>query len=163
LLEGALLLNAWNAPVSCPTRDIDLLGYAENDVALMEAMFREICEVTVADDGLRFDAKTLVGRRIKEDADYQRNRYCREVRSSGDILNAMAPLKAVVRQGRLVLNAPTDLPEGSVVELAIVHDDEDPQLLAELAMSAEDEAGGNLVDFQAVIATLGARRGPRPR
>jgi hypothetical protein len=71
LLKGALLLNAWNAPVSRPTRDIDLLGYAENDVAVMEAIFREICTVTVVDDGLRFDATTLVGRRIKEDADYQ--------------------------------------------------------------------------------------------
>jgi hypothetical protein len=71
LLKGALLLSAWNAPVTRPTRDIDLLGYAENDVAVMEAMFREICEVDVVDDGLRFDATTLVGRRIKEDADYQ--------------------------------------------------------------------------------------------
>ena len=71
LLKGALLLNAWNAPVSRPTRDIDLLGYAENDVAAMEAIFREICNLTVADDGLRFDASTLVGRQIKEDADYQ--------------------------------------------------------------------------------------------
>jgi len=71
LLKGALLLNAWNAPSSRPTRDIDLLGYVENDVAAMEALFREVCDTTVADDGLRFDATTLVGRRIKEDADYQ--------------------------------------------------------------------------------------------
>ena len=71
LLKGALLLNAWHAPVSRPTRDIDLLGYAENDVAVIEAMFREVCELSVVDDGLRFDASTLVGSRIKEDADYQ--------------------------------------------------------------------------------------------
>jgi len=71
LLKGALLLNAWNAPVSRPTRDIDLLGYAENDVAVMETMCREVCDVVVVDDGLRFDATTLVGRRIKQDADYQ--------------------------------------------------------------------------------------------
>lgn len=71
LLKGALLLSAWNAPVTRPTRDIDLLGYAENDVAVMEAMFRQICDVDVLDDGLHFDATTLVGRRIKEDADYQ--------------------------------------------------------------------------------------------
>lgn len=68
LLKGALLLNAWHAPVSRPTRDIDLLGYAENDMAVIEAMFRDICELSVVDDGLRFDASTLVGRRIKEDA-----------------------------------------------------------------------------------------------
>ncbi len=71
LLKGALLLNAWNAPASRPTRDIDLLGFAQNDVAVMETMFREICDVVVVDDGLRFDATTLIGLRIKEDADYQ--------------------------------------------------------------------------------------------
>jgi hypothetical protein len=32
-------------------------------------------------------------------------------------LNAMQPLKAHVRNGRLVLDEPTDLPEGEVVEL----------------------------------------------
>lgn len=71
LLKGALLLTAWSAPLTRPTRDIDLLGYAENDVALMETMFREVCDVDVVDDGLRFDAATVVGQRIKEDADYQ--------------------------------------------------------------------------------------------
>lgn len=34
-------------------------------------MFRDVCELAVVADGLRFDASTLVGRRIKEDADYQ--------------------------------------------------------------------------------------------
>lgn len=71
LLKGALLLRAWHAPVSRPTRDIDLLGYTENNVAIVEGMFREVCQTTVIDDGLRFDASTLAGRRIKEDADYQ--------------------------------------------------------------------------------------------
>jgi hypothetical protein len=71
LLKGALLLNAWKAPVSRPTRDIDLLGYAANDAAVMVTMFREICGVDVVDDGLRFDTTALVGRRIKEDAAYQ--------------------------------------------------------------------------------------------
>ncbi|MEO7037820.1 MAG: nucleotidyl transferase AbiEii/AbiGii toxin family protein [Polyangiaceae bacterium] len=61
LLKGALLLNAWNAPVSRPTRDIDLLCYAKNDVAVIEAMFRDVCELAVVNDGLRFDASTLVG------------------------------------------------------------------------------------------------------
>lgn len=71
LLKGALLLTAWNAPVSRPTRDIDLLAYAKNDVSLLEATFREICALDVVDDGLRFDTNTLVGRRIKEHAEYQ--------------------------------------------------------------------------------------------
>ncbi len=76
----------------------------------------------------------------------------------------MGPFKAVVKEGRLVIDAPTDLPEGTVVELAIVHDerDEDPELLEELADSAQDEAAGYLIDFEAAIATLGAKRSTRP-
>jgi len=56
----------------------------------------------------------------------------------------MDRLKAVVKNGRLILDAATDLPEGSTVELAVVYDerDEDPKLLEELAASAKDEAAG---------------------
>ncbi len=49
----------------------------------------------------------------------------------------MEPLKAVVKNGRLILDAPTDFPEGTVIELAIVRADRDvdPELLEELAAS----------------------------
>lgn len=72
----------------------------------------------------------------------------------------MEQLKAVVRNGRLILDAPTDLPEGSIVELAVVHDDRDhdPKLLEELAASAEDEDAGYVIDFEAVIAPLGVKQ-----
>ena len=33
LLKGALMLQVWGAPESRPTRDIDLLGYVDNDIA----------------------------------------------------------------------------------------------------------------------------------
>jgi hypothetical protein len=69
----------------------------------------------------------------------------------------MQALKAVVKNGRLVLDAPTDLPEGEEVELAIVQDDDDPELVAELEASAEDERTGRLVDMKDVIARLGTR------
>jgi len=68
----------------------------------------------------------------------------------------MEALKAVVKNGRLILNEATDLPEGAEIELAVVHDhDGDAELLAELAASAADEAAGDLVDFDAVLARLG--------
>lgn len=72
----------------------------------------------------------------------------------------MDPLKAVVKDGRLIFDAPTDLPEGSVIELAIVHADHDvdPELLEELAASADDEANGYVLDFEAVIAPLGVKQ-----
>jgi hypothetical protein len=72
----------------------------------------------------------------------------------------MKRLKAIVRGGRLLLDAPSDLPEGSVVELAIVQDDaaDDPELLEELTASAREEATGALVDLDAVVARLGTRQ-----
>ncbi len=71
VLKGALLLRAWGAPVSRPTRDIDFLGFVENETGVVETIMREVCSTPVADDGLTFDATSVVGQRIKEDADYQ--------------------------------------------------------------------------------------------
>ena len=69
----------------------------------------------------------------------------------------MEARKAVVKNGRLILNEATDLPEGAEVELAVVHDHEDDaELIEELEASAADEAAGDLVDFEAVIARLGS-------
>jgi len=73
------------------------------------------------------------------------------------MLRRMQALKAVVKNGRLVLDAPTDLPEGEEVELAIVPEEDDQELLAELEASAEDERAGRLVDMRDVIARLGTR------
>ena len=69
---------------------------------------------------------------------------------------SMSALKAIVRNGRLVLDEPTDLPEGAEVEVALVTDEADPELLAELDASAEDEKAGRLVDLKDVIARLGS-------
>jgi hypothetical protein len=74
------------------------------------------------------------------------------------ILRSMEALKAIVKNGRLILNEATDLPEGAEVELAVVRDHEgDSELLEELEASAADEAAGDLVDFDAVIARLGSK------
>jgi len=71
VLKGALLLRVWNTPTSRPTRDIDLLGYVENELGTLERIVRELCAINAAEDGLRFDADTVAAQRIKEDADYQ--------------------------------------------------------------------------------------------
>lgn len=75
----------------------------------------------------------------------------------------MRALKAHVRDGRLVLDEPTELPEGSEVELTVVDDDDfDPEerarLDAALERSVEQARGGQLVDGDAVIQKLRARR-----
>jgi hypothetical protein len=69
-------------------------------------------------------------------------------------------LKAQVRGGRLVLDEPTDLPEGSEVELVLVDegdelDDEDrAQLHASLQRSAEQFRAGRGIDADQALARL---------
>ncbi|MFL5264424.1 MAG: hypothetical protein ACJ79E_10700 [Anaeromyxobacteraceae bacterium] len=68
-------------------------------------------------------------------------------------------LKAQVRGGRLVLDEPTDLPEGTEVELVTVEDDDfDPQERARLAAALErsraQARAGQLIDGDTVIEKL---------
>jgi hypothetical protein len=82
---------------------------------------------------------------------------------------AMQPLKAHVHNGRLVLDEPTDLPEGKVVELVqlddvIAHagddldDEERAALHAELRASIAEAKTGKLIDADEVLAELRAAR-----
>jgi hypothetical protein len=76
---------------------------------------------------------------------------------------AMRALKAHVRGGRLVLDEPTTLPEGTEVELTVVEDDEfSPEERARLLQAIEDgeqdiERGDHVDGFE-FIARLRARR-----
>jgi hypothetical protein len=81
----------------------------------------------------------------------------------------MQALKARVLNGRLVLNEPTDLPEGEVVELVEIErvladggddlDDEDRAALdRELTASIEEDRDETRVDAFAVIAELRSLR-----
>lgn len=70
VLKGALMLIVWKAPFSRPTMDIDLLGRVENSIEVLAGVVREVCIQPVAPDGLTFDANTIHGERIAEDADY---------------------------------------------------------------------------------------------
>jgi len=70
LLRGALLLTAWQAPISRPTMDIDLLGRTDNSVETIVELMQEIALSDVADDGIVFDSASFIGGVIREDADY---------------------------------------------------------------------------------------------
>ncbi len=75
---------------------------------------------------------------------------------------AMQVLEAHVKGGRLVLDEPTDLPEGEVVELVPVDevamdDDERERLDAALELSVSQARAGQLVDADEVIRKLLAR------
>ena len=75
----------------------------------------------------------------------------------------MKALKAHVRGGRVVLDEPTDLPDGTEVELMVVEDDDfDPEERARLEQALEEAEQeverGEYVDGSEFLARLRARR-----
>jgi hypothetical protein len=76
-----------------------------------------------------------------------------------DFETMQQPLRARVRNGRLVLDEPTDLPEGEEVELVPadadhMDDEERAALRAELRASIAEAREGRLIDAADVIAEL---------
>jgi hypothetical protein len=77
-------------------------------------------------------------------------------------MNTMPSFRAHVRDGRLILDAPTDLPEGKEIELVAAADDlsgmtedERRQLAVEIAAAQADADAGLGVDIEEVLKQLG--------
>jgi len=65
VLKGAMLFVLWGQDVYRPTRDIDLLGQDTMTPESMLEIFRDICVVTVQEDGLDFDPESIVTEYIR--------------------------------------------------------------------------------------------------
>lgn len=68
-LKGASRLNLWFDKPHRPTRDIDLLGFGSSEVADLEKIFIEICNINFP-DGLEFRSETVKVGEIREAALY---------------------------------------------------------------------------------------------
>ncbi|MBI5536639.1 MAG: hypothetical protein HY898_28225 [Deltaproteobacteria bacterium] len=77
-------------------------------------------------------------------------------------MKSMQALKAHVKGGRLVLDEPTDLPEGAEVDVAVIGDDLSPEERAELHASLDraldDSDAGRGVDAWEYLEQFRARR-----
>ncbi|WP_434045751.1 MULTISPECIES: hypothetical protein [Sorangium] len=75
----------------------------------------------------------------------------------------MQALKARVQNGRIVVNEPTDLPEGTVLELVVadpgdeLDDEERAELHAALAEGLAELRAGGGVDADELLSELRAR------
>lgn len=70
VLKGAMLFALWGGSVYRPTRDLDFTGYGDSGAESVISAFKEICTVTVPDDGLAFDAGTVTAEPIRDEAEY---------------------------------------------------------------------------------------------
>jgi hypothetical protein len=77
----------------------------------------------------------------------------------GAILVAMTALKAHVKDGRIIVDEPTDLPDGEIYVLPIDRavDLDDPELLRELEVSVAEARAGKLIPASEVMAELRSR------
>jgi predicted nucleotidyltransferase component of viral defense system len=105
LLKGAMLFAVWGGEPHRPTRDIDLLGFGPSELPLLEKIFRNICLVSVAPDGVEFLPDTLRAMEIREDQEYQGVRVQFEAR----LENAVISIQVDIGFGDAVTPAPEDI------------------------------------------------------
>lgn len=120
VLKGALMLAVWRAAAYRPTRDIDLLGRMPNDVESVVAVFRDVCQQSVEEDGLLFDSERVQGRIIKEDADYAGVR----VTFLGHLQRSRLPMQIDVGFGDVVS------PQPGLIDYPALLDFKAPRLLS---------------------------------
>ena len=134
VLKGALLLTAWRAPLSRPTKDTDLLGRTSNKPDVTQEVIRDVCLVETRPDGIVFDPKTVAVKRIKEDAGYEGVR----TRFRGDLSDARVSMQIDVGFGDDVYPGPQP------VEYLTILDFPSPVLPAYSAETVVAEIGGYL-------------------
>lgn len=71
ILKGAMLFQLWGGGAHRPTRDLDLLGHGQNTPIHLANVFKEICTLTVEDDGLSFLPDSVESEQIKPDEEYE--------------------------------------------------------------------------------------------
>ncbi|MDQ7837993.1 MAG: nucleotidyl transferase AbiEii/AbiGii toxin family protein [Thermodesulfobacteriota bacterium] len=70
ILKGAMLFPVWGMPSYRQTRDIDLLGFGENDIETIVGTIRAVCLTDVEDDGIHFGPASVQAEDIRDQMEY---------------------------------------------------------------------------------------------
>jgi len=71
VLKGAMMFLVWTGAQYRATKDMDLLALKSASVERLRDIFRELCELPVAQDGLAFESDSVKAEEIREDNLYQ--------------------------------------------------------------------------------------------
>jgi hypothetical protein len=104
LLKGALLFDLWFDEPHRPTRDADFLGFGPAEIPRIERIFREICEIAAAEDGMVFDLASVKGQEIRKEANYSGIR----ITLMATLHGAECPVQADIGFGDAVTPGPED-------------------------------------------------------
>jgi hypothetical protein len=117
VLKGALMLTVWEAPLTRPTLDIDLLGRIDNRIETIVKVTKDICRQEVEPDGVAFDIATIEAERIAEDADYEGIR----VRFRGSLGTARVVMQLDIGFGDIVIPSPEPTNYPALLDLPAPH------------------------------------------
>lgn len=104
LLKGALLFNLWYDMPHRPTKDIDLLGFGDNDLAYIKQTFSKICSIS-ADDGINYLSESVAVDTIKKDGGYTGAR----VELFGELAKAKIKIQIDIGYGDAVTPGPIEV------------------------------------------------------
>lgn len=74
ILKGAMLFSIWTGQSHRPTKDLDLLGYCDDNRETLIALIKKISATEVEPDGLIFNAESIKLEDIREGQEYQGQR-----------------------------------------------------------------------------------------
>ncbi len=98
VLKGAMLFLLWGDRPHRPTGDVDFLGFGDSGEADLRAIFRELCDIPVEDDGLALMADSVQVEVIRDQTEYGGLR----VRLFGDLAGARVTIQADIGFGDAV-------------------------------------------------------------
>ncbi len=105
ILKGAMLFAIWLDDPYRPTRDVDFLGFGDNETEAVAEIFRKVCAVEVADDGVVFDVNKLRAESTREDTDYGGIR----VQTQATVGGARVPIRIDIGFGDVVTPRPAEI------------------------------------------------------
>jgi predicted nucleotidyltransferase component of viral defense system len=112
VLKGAMLFVTWVADPFRPTRDLDLLGYGDDDAESIAETFRAICAQPVTDDGVSFDVAALTAAPIRGEGEYGGVR----VRTTATIAGASISIQIDIGFGDVITPAAMEIDYPALLE-----------------------------------------------
>ncbi|MFQ5755486.1 MAG: nucleotidyl transferase AbiEii/AbiGii toxin family protein [Acidiferrobacterales bacterium] len=105
ILKGAMLFSLWGNEAYRATRDVDLLGFGESSVDHLVNVFRDLCRISVEDDGLIFVPDSVRAAPIRDDMEYGGIRVSMEAK----LAQARIPIQADIGFGDAVTPDAADI------------------------------------------------------
>ena len=117
VLKGAMLFSLWAPTPYRSTGDLDLLGFGDPAPERIVSVFREICSLAAADDGVVFKPETIQAHAARLEEEYSGIRLTIDA----EIAGARLPLQIDIGFGDIVTPGIQDIDYPSLLGMPLPH------------------------------------------